>query len=436
MNIARRVSRCFVLALVVMGRAVAADPGHVGYVPAPENLEAREWFRDAKFGLFIHWGIYSLEENGEWVMHRTQIPKIEYQKLAGQFYPYAFDADEWCEIAKAAGMKYITITSKHHDGFAMYHSAVSDYDMIDATPFKRDILKELAEACERHDLKLFFYCSQLDWQHEDYFPRGRTGGFTARPESGDWDAYIEYMETQLTELLSGYGPIGGIWFDGMWDRPEADWRLGRTYKLIHDLQPATLIGSNHHVSLIPGEDFQMFEKGLPGESPFDKKARISDLPLEICDTINNSWGYNRHDHWLKKDRDLIHYLVRGAGMNANLLLNVGPKPDGTIAQGQVKKLKMMGAWMEKWGHTIYGTRMGPYRPSGWGVSTVKDGQVYVHVLTMDRSIVLPEIDHTVVGARLLDGTAIEFEVAETGTILHLPVERPDPYDTIIALDYE
>ena len=174
------------------------------------------------------------------------------------------------------------------------------------------------------------------------------------------------MESQLTELLSGYGPIGGIWFDGMWDRLEADWRLGRTYKLIHDLQPATLIGSNHPVSLIPGEDFQMFEKGLPGESPFDKKARISDLPLEICDTINNSWGYNRHDHWLKKDRDLIHYLVRGAGMNANLLLNVGPKPDGTIAQGQVKKLKMMGAWMEKWGHTIYGTRMGPYRPSGWG----------------------------------------------------------------------
>ena len=429
------VGICFVLMLVLLGRAAAADPGHVGYLPAPENLTAREWFRDAKFGLFIHWGIYSLKEDGEWVMHRSQIPKTEYQKLAGNFYPYAFGADEWCEIAKAAGMRYITITSKHHDGFAMYDSAVSDYDMIDATPFKRDILKELAEACERHGLKLFFYYSQLDWQHEDYFPRGRTGGFTARPESGDWDTYLDYMDAQLTELLTGYGEIGGIWFDGMWDRPDADWRLGKTYQLIHELQPAALIGSNHHVSPIPGEDFQMFEKGLPGESPFDKKARISDLPLETCDTINNSWGFNAHDLWLKSDRDLIHYLVRAAGMNANLLLNIGPRPDGAIAPGQVRKLKMMGDWMSQWGHTIYDSRMGPYRPSGWGVSTEKDGQVYLHVLSMDQSIVLPPIDQQITGARLLDGTPLVFEIAASGTILQLPEQRPDPYDTIIALDY-
>lgn len=421
---------------MLVGRLWATDPGHVGYEPTPENLEAREWFRDAKFGMFIHWGIYSELENGEWVMHRTQIPKVEYQKLAKQFYPFGFDADEWCRIAKAAGMRYITITSKHHDGFAMYDSDVSDYNIVDGSPFKRDVLKELADACARHDLKLFFYYSQLDWQHEDYFPRGRTGGFTARPESGDWFSYIDYMDAQLTELLTGYGPIGGIWFDGMWDRPDADWRLGQTYKLIHDLQPATLIGSNHHVSPIPGEDFQMFEKGLPGESPFDKKARISDLPLETCDTINNSWGYNRHDGWMKKDRDLIHYLVRAAGMNANLLLNVGPKPDGTIADGQVKKLKMMGEWLEKWGHTIHDSRMGPYRPSGWGVSTQVGDQVYLHVLTMDRMIVLPAIDRKVTGARLLDGSLVRIEHAESGTIVHVPTERPDPYDTIIALKFD
>ena len=424
------------LTLCILPAAVfAVDKGDVGYTPTIENLEAREWFQDAKFGLFVHWGVYSLLENGEWVMHRTQIPKDEYVKVPKKFYPYAFDADEWCQIVKDAGMQYITITSKHHDGFAMYDSDVSPYNIVDATPFKRDVLKELADACKRHGLKLFFYYSQLDWQHEDYYPRGRTGGYTARPESGEWYKYLDYMDLQLRELLTGYGNIGGIWFDGMWDKPDADWRLGKTYKMIHDLQPATLIGSNHHISPISGEDFQMFEKGLPGDSPHDRGAEIGKIPLETCDTINHSWGYNASDRWNKKDRELIHYLIRSAGMSANLLLNVGPLPDGTIHPAQQSKLKIMGEWLKKWGETIYGTRSGPYTPAGWGVSTQKGDRVFVHVLTNDAVITLPDIGKSIKSAKLLNGAPVKFEKAKTGTIIQVPSERPDPYDTIIEIAF-
>ncbi|MDX2431599.1 MAG: alpha-L-fucosidase, partial [Bacteroides sp.] len=193
-----------------------------GYVPTPENLENREWFQDNKFGLFVHWGVYSIMGGGgdqgiaEWIMNQKNIPVHEYEKLPGFFNPTEFDAEEWVSMVKKAGMKYITITSKHHDGFAMYDSKVSDYNVVDASAYGKDIIGMLKDECDRQGVKLFFYHSQLDWHHPDYYPRGRTGqDFTGRPESGDWDVYIDYMNKQLTELLMQYGGIGGIWFDGM-----------------------------------------------------------------------------------------------------------------------------------------------------------------------------------------------------------------------------
>lgn len=310
------------------------EQGDIGYKPTKANIEAREWFQDAKFGLFVHWGVYCLLAKGEWVMYRDEIPIAEYEKLLPKFNPVKFDPDEWCRMVKDAGMSYITITSKHHDGFAMFDSKISDYDIVDRTPYGKDVLKMLADACERHGLKLFFYHSQLDWHHLDYYPRGNTGNYASgRPDRGDWYEYLDYMDGQLKELCTNYGKIGGIWFDGMWDKPTADWRLGKTYSLIHQLQPQAMIGSNHHRAPFPGEDFQMFEKGLPGKDPYSKEKAISVLPLETCETINNAWGYNENDRRFKSVKELIQYLVKAAGNNANFLLNVGPRPDGTIQPG-------------------------------------------------------------------------------------------------------
>ncbi|HUU27784.1 MAG TPA: alpha-L-fucosidase [archaeon] len=422
--------------LLLAASCFSAGQGDPGYKPVPENLEARQWFQDARFGLFIHWGVYSILGRGEWVMHNENIPIEEYEKLPPQFNPVKFDPDQWCQMARDAGIRYITITSKHHDGFAMFDSQVSDYDIVDRTPYGKDVLKALAGACQRHGLKLFFYHSQLDWHHPDYFPRG--GSFAhGRPESGDWNRYLDYMDAQLKELCTNYGKIGGIWFDGMWEKPEADWRLGQTYRLIHSLQPQALVGSNHHVKPFPGEDFQMFEKGLPGQDPFNKGSGISALPLETCETINNSWGYNKHDHWPKSTRVLLHYLIRAAGNNANFLLNVGPMPDGTIQQDHVNRLLEMGQWLRKYGETIYGTRGGPFPPQSWGVSTQKNGRVFVHVLEPDAAVILPEIARAVRSAALLDGgSPVEYRSSPFGTVLKMPAQKPDLYDTIIVVTLE
>ena len=188
------------------------------YIPSKENLEARKWFQEAKFGLFVHWGVYSVLGDGEWVMHQQNISINEYEKLPGFFNPTGFDAEKWVLMAKDAGMKYITITSRHHDGFSMFNSKASDYNIVKKTPYGKDPLKMLADACKKHNIKLFFYYSQLDWNRADYFPRGRTGNGIEGRKEGDWNDYIAFMKAQLTELLTNYGEIGGIWFDGEWDQ--------------------------------------------------------------------------------------------------------------------------------------------------------------------------------------------------------------------------
>src|SRR3954468_16204518 len=229
-----------------------------GYRPAASNVAAREWFQDARFGMFVHWGVYSVLGDGEWVMNNRKIPAADYEKLPAAFNPIDFDAAEWVSLAKAAGMKYITITSRHHDGFSMFQTRATRYNIMDWTALHRDPLKKLADECRRQGVKLFFYYSQLDWHHPDYWPRGATGHDTGRPESGDWNRYLDFLDSQLTELLTNCGPVGGIWFDGMWDKPDANWRLPQTYALIHRLQPAALIVPNHHQAPLPGEDVQTF----------------------------------------------------------------------------------------------------------------------------------------------------------------------------------
>ncbi|HET7697790.1 MAG TPA: alpha-L-fucosidase [Vicinamibacterales bacterium] len=428
------VPALLVLALAT-GMPLGAQPG---YTPARENLAAREWFQDARFGLFVHWGVYSVLGDGEWVMNNKNIPVSDYEKLPALFNPIDFDAAEWVAMAKAAGMKYITITSKHHDGFAMFDSKVSDYNIVARTPYKKDPMKALAEEARRQGLKLFFYYSQLDWHHPDYYPRGRTGQNAGRPDKGDFQKYLDYMDAQLRELLTTYGEIGGIWFDGWWDRPDANWHLDRTYALIHKLQPQALIGANHHRRPNPGEDFQMFEKDLPGgrTQGFNADAEIGDLPLETCETINGAWGFNITDRRYKSTRDLIRYLVRAAGSNANFLLNVGPMPNGRIQPEFVTRLKEIGAWMAKNGESIYGTRGGPVPPRPWGATTRKGDRVFVHVLdAADASILLPPLPSAIRSAKLLDGgRAIDYKSGDFGIVLTLPRDAVDPLDTVVVLE--
>jgi alpha-L-fucosidase len=435
----RRTGWLLAVALLLTAGAARVARAEEAYNPTPENLKARAWFREARFGLFVHWGVYSVLGDGEWVMNQRKIKVKDYEKLPAFFDPTGFDPAEWVAMAKGAGMKYITITSKHHDGFAMFDSKVSDWDIVDRTPYKKDVLKMLADECHRQGIKLFFYYSQLDWHSPDYFPRGATGHDGGRPESGDWEKYLDYMDAQLTELLTGYGDVGGIWFDGWWDKPKADWKLDRTYGLIHRLQPAALVGSNHHQKVNPGEDFQMFEKDLPGgkTSGFNKDQEVSeDLPLETCETMNNSWGFNITDDRYKSPKDLVQYLVRAAGHDANFLLNVGPMPNGKIQPEFVSRLAEVGTWTARYGESIYGTRGGPIPVRNWGATTQRGDTVYVHVLDWpDAPLALPKLDRPVRAARYLkDGSPAAFKELPASVVLTLSEAARDPYDTVVALE--
>lgn len=430
-----RLLMCFLI-FICSYTPVAAQGN---YTPSPENLKNRAWFEDARFGMFIHWGVYSVLGDGEWVMNSQKIPIRNYEKLPAFFNPTAFDPKAWVQLAKDAGMKYITITSKHHDGFAMWDSKISDYNIVKRTPYGKDVLKLLAEECRAHGIKLFFYHSQLDWRHPDYYPRGFTGtDYTGREEKGDWFAYLDYMDAQLTELLTNYGELGGIWFDGMWDKKDADWRLEKTYGLIHRLQPGALVGSNHHVTPYPGEDFQMFEKDLPGHNTtgFAPEQTIGTLPKETCETINDSWGFNLKDDKHKSRKQLIQYLVKAAGYSANFLLNVGPMPNGEIQAEHQQRLREMGEWLKVNGETIYGTKGGPLTPRDWGVTTQKGKKVYVHILNwQDESLVLPSWGGKVRTARLFaTKTPVKFAENDFGITLKIPKQSHDDVDTIIELE--
>ncbi len=439
------------LAVSLAGCASEPEPTtNAGPTPEEQQAEAQRWFQDARFGLFIHWGVYSLLGKGEWVMQNDRMTVAEYEKLPPQFNPTAYDPAAWVRLAKEAGMRYLTITSKHHDGFAMWHSKRSPYNIVDATPYGKDVLKALADECARQDLKLFFYHSHLDWHHPDYFPRGNTGQYAGRPESGDFNRYLDYMDAQIAELAGGdYGRLAGFWFDGWWDqhldedlkadrRTRVDWRLQQTYDLIHRLQPHALIGNNHHVLPFPGEGFQMFERDLPGHNSAGfNTTEVGALPLETCDTMNGSWGFNQDDRAFKSTRELVHYLVRAAGFDANLLLNVGPTPQGTFQPEVVERLREMGAWTSRYGATIHGTRGGPMPPQAWGVATQNDGSIYVHVLDPEApaSLVLPGTAAlNVRQATLFDtGEAVAFS-RQDDLVLQLPRAGRHAVDTVVVLE--
>lgn len=378
--------------IVAMGAVVTpATAQENRYTPTPENLQARREFADSKFGIFIHWGIYSMFAQGEWYLQNAEIDKAEYAKAADAFYPHRFDAKAWVAAIKDAGAKYICFTSRHHDSFSMWDTAESDYNIVDATPFGRDVIKELAEECHKQGIKLHLYYSHLDWARDEY-PMGRTGKKIIGRDTAkvDWPKYYDFMNRQLTELLTNYGEIGAIWFDGWWDHDEDsipfDWQLQEQYAMIHRLQPQCLVGNNHHQVPFSGEDIQIFERDLPGENKAGLSGQdVSRLPLETCQTMNGMWGYKLIDQNYKSTETLIQYLVSAAGKGANLLMNVGPQPNGEIPAAALQRLKEMGEWTRANGETIYGTTAGDIPVQEWGVTTRKGERLFVHIMNLDST---------------------------------------------------
>lgn len=433
------------LALGTVFAPLALNAAQPKYEPTPEIVEAREQFRDKGFGIFIHWGIYSMLGSGEWVLNDPNIYHKEYQNLAGGFYPARFDAKQWVSDIKASGAKYLCITTRHHDGFSMFDTELSPYSITAATPFRRDILKEIADECHRQGIGLHLYYSQLDWGRSDYNPIGRTGHEPSRDTSGDWNEYTAFMRGQLTELLTNYGPIGCIWYDGMWDRDELEggldpelWNLDEQYALIHSLQPSCLVGSNHHMTPFEGEDIQIFERDKPGENLAGLSGQdVSHLPLETCQTMNDSWGYRIRDNHYKSSEELIKYLVTTAGRDANLLLNIGPRPDGTFPDEARERLQDIGEWMKTYSATVQGVRGGAVPPHEWGVTTQRDNIMYVHVVEPGHdAILLPYTSGKLKSARdFVSREKVKYTVTPQGIVISLP-ERPEGTpDQVIELEF-
>jgi alpha-L-fucosidase len=411
-------------------------PGAETPVPTPNANPGRAtWFRDAKFGMFIHWGLYAQTGGewqgrkyfgiGEWLMNRAKIPSAEYATLAGQFNPTNFNAHEWVSLARAAGMKYIVITSKHHDGFAMFKSAASPFNIVDATPFQRDPMKELAVECRKQGIPLCFYYSQ--WQ--DWHEPGGAGNDWEFP---DFKSHFgEYFETkckpQIKELLSNYGPLGLIWFDtpGEMTREQSDELL----HLVRQLQPGCLVSSR--VGNGVGDFTDLKDHEMPSVVPAG--------PWESLFTHNDSWGFVPYDKNWRSSRELVHMLVKINAKGGNLILNVGPQPDGRMPTASLKVLRQVGEWTQRNAEAVYGTTASPFPPLAWGECTVKPDALYFHVLEWpaDRVLRIPGLRGNLGTLTLLtSGKTLTYRREGDDLLVALPVTAPDAQDTVLKLKHD
>ena len=378
---------------------------------APPAAERLEWWRAARFGLFIHWGPVSLKgteiswsrggERRGYGSHGTEIPVEVYDNLYKQFNPTNFNADAWVATARAAGMKYLVFTSRHHDGFSEFDTQADDYKITSpASPFHRDVVKELAAACHRAGLRFGLYYSQPNWHHPDAFTDRHTN-------------YLAFLKTQARELLTNYGPVDIFWFDGL-GKTAKDYDAEALNRMIHELQPRILINNRDGLP----EDFDTPEQVI-GKFQYDR-------PWESCITICKQWAWKPNDQ-MKSLQQCLETLVRCAGGDGNLLFNVGPMPDGRIEPRQVKRLEEMGDWLRKYGETIYGTRGGPWKPGKSFASTRKGNSIYLHLLGWkSRTVTLPNIPRTIIRSSVLTGgTARVHQAARKITIrIDSPATHP------------
>jgi alpha-L-fucosidase len=427
--------------------------------------EARmQWWRDARFGMFIHWGVYSVPAGtykgqkinrlGEWIMNRGKIPVAEYQAYAKQFNPILYNPDQWVKMAKDAGMKYIVITAKHHDGFAMFDSKASKWDMADATPYGKDLLKPLAEACKKYGIKLGFYYSQAqDWNNPggaaarkpategwanpdstsiDAYTAAHNGHWDPAQETKTMKQYIDEVAVpQVKELLTNYGDVAVLWWDtptGMTDE------FAEKLKALLKLQPQIITNDRLKRPNFPG-DYKTPEQRIPNLSELDGKD------WETCMTMNETWGYKSYANNWKSAETLVHNLEDIASKGGNYLLNVGPKPDGTFPQESIDILKGMGEWMKVNGESIYGTKASPFAPVTWGRITKKENKgntiLYFHVFEWpkDGKLILPAFKNQVVAVTLLGSKEKIKAKADDGVVeIKLPDTAPNKISSVIKLE--
>ncbi len=437
--------------LLLLLLAVAGSHAQT-YVPTSENLRAREEFSQHRLGIFLHWGIYAMYGQGEWYLNTGKLNKDAYAKAAEGFYPSKFNAAEWIAAFKDAGAGYITFTSRHHDGFSLFKTAASDYNVVDGTPFGRDIVGELARACADADIDLHLYYSTLDWIREDY-PIGNTGRDTGRKgDQQDYNHYFAFMKQQVKELLTQYPNVKALWFDGIWDHeqdPDFDWRMPEFYRYIHSIKNDCLIGNNHHIAPFDGEDFQLFERDLPGENKagFSGQSTISRLPLEMCEPMNDTWGYRVYDWNYKSVKQLAHLLVRAAAKNSNLLLNIGPMANGEIPALALERLAGLGQWMRGHSIAIDGTTSTTIPEQPWGVTTQNANALFLHILSPEAlplrsgvyKVVVPlpqgmTLPRKGAVALLTSGTPLSYEISKDGFLtLTLPQSSLEEIDTVVRL---
>lgn len=430
----------------------------------PSNDQRMKWWRDARFGMFIHWGVYAVPAGtykgqrinriGEWIMNRGKIPVADYQQFAKEFNPILYNPDEWVKLAKEAGMKYIVITAKHHDGFALFDSKASTWDMADATPYHKDLLKPLADACRKHGIRLGFYYSQAqDWNNPGgAASRKATSEGWANPDSARIDAYTaahdghwdpaqttksmsQYIDDvavpQVKELLTNYGDVAILWWDtptGMTD--EYATKLNALLKL----QPNIITNDRLKRPNFAG-DYKTPEQRIPNLSELDGRD------WETCMTMNGTWGYKSYDSNWKPTETLIRNLIDIASKGGNYLLNVGPKADGTFPQESIDRLKQVGAWMKVNGESIYGTKASPLKPLAWGRCTKKENgnktTLYLSVFNWpaDGRLEVPGLTQNVVSAKLLaNGSKLKTEKSADGIVITLPAKAPDAIASVVKVE--